>query len=120
MGVIMNRLRQAALAAIFALFTSTTTAAEGPSPHALGEYIGWLIACDAIPGSYNEVGRELRRAVERHRLWGYTQKDIDTMVNSLRFGKTSGGFDNQMQICASLKGNKESIESIKQLLELGR
>jgi hypothetical protein len=116
----MARLQQAALATIFALCAGTAAAGDGPSPHKFGEYVGWLIACDAIPSSYNEVGRALRRAVERHQLWGYKQKDIDTMVKSLRFGKTSGGYDNQGQVCASLEGDKESIEFVKQLIERGR
>ncbi len=106
---------------LFAASAMPAVAAEKPAPFQLGRYIGWLVGCDAIRGSHGEVGRALRTAVERYKLWGYTAKETDTLVSSIRFGMAGRGkWDNGETICANLTSDKESVENIRKLIEMGR
>ena len=110
-----------AAAVLLGLSITAVSAGEKPKPFELGRYIGWLVSCGEIQGSQDEVGRALRRSIERYNSWGYSESDIDTVIKSLRHGIMGRlKWDNGEQICAKLAGNKQSVEWAKQLIELGR
>ncbi len=110
-----------AAAVLLSLSTTVISAGEKPKPFELGRYIGWLMSCGAIQGSQDEVGRALRRSIERYNSWGYSESDINTLIKSVRHGMMGRlKWDNGEQICAEITGNKQSVEWAKQLIELGR
>ena len=110
-----------AAAVLLGLSITAVSAGEKPKPFELGRYIGWLVSCGEIQGSQDEVGRALRRSIERYNSWGYSESDIDTVIKSLRHGIMGRlKWDNGEQICAKLAGNKQSVEWAKQLIERGR
>ena len=55
-----------AAAVLLGLSITAVSAGEKPTPHELGRYIGWLVSCGVIQGSQDEVGRALRRSIERY------------------------------------------------------
>ena len=110
-----------AAAVLLGLSTTAVSAGEKPKPHELGEYIGWLVGCGLIQGNRDEVGRALRRSIERYNRWEYSESDIKGLIKSVRFGAMGRlQYDNGEQVCAQLAGNKQSIEWAKQLIEFGR
>jgi hypothetical protein len=110
-----------AAAVLLSLSTAAVSAGEKPTPHELGRYIGWLVSCGVIQGNQDAVGRALRRSIERYNPWDYSESDIKGLIKSVRFGAMGRlKWDNGEQICAEIAGNKQSIEWVKQLIELGR
>ncbi len=110
-----------AAAALLGLSITVVSAGEKPTPHELGRYIGWLVSCGVIQGNQDEVGRALRRSIERYNLWDYSESDIKGLIKSVRFGAMGRQkWDNGETICAQIAGNKQSVEWAKQLIELGR
>lgn len=106
---------------LLGLSTTVVSAGGKPTPHELGRYIGWLVSCGLIQGNQDEVGRALRRSIERYNPWDYSESDIKRLIKSVRFGaKGRQKYDNGEQICAQIAGKKQNIESMKLLIELGR
>ncbi len=110
-----------AAAFLLGLGAAAVPAGERPTPHELGRYVGWLVSCGASQGSQEQVGGALRRSIERYNPWDYSESDIEALIKSVRFGAMGRHkYDNGEQICAQLSGNKQNIEWVRQLLELGR
>ena len=95
-------------------------AQDKPSPFKTGRYIGWLIACDLVPGSKDAAARKLTNAINKRRLWKYNDDDVRTLVKGLNLGAMGRGkWDNAEHICAKLAQNKKSISNVRNLLALG-
>ena len=108
-------------ALLLGLGTAAVPAGERPTPHELGRYVGWLVSCGAIRGSQEQVGGALRRSIERYNPWDYSKSEIEALIKSVRFGAMGRlKYDNGEQVCAQLNSNKQNVEWVRKLLELGR
>ena len=67
------------------------------------------------------MGGALRRSIERYNPWDYSESNIEALVKSVRFGAMGRlKYDDGEQVCAQLNSNKQNVEWVKRLLELGR
>ena len=73
-----------------------------------------------LHGKQDEVGRALRRSIERYNPWDYSDSDIKGLIKSVQFGSMGLNKYDSGHLQQIGRQNKQNVEWVRQLLELGR